>query len=151
VPVELADKLPAIGVPERYRHILGGQIQHVDHVPAREMAGGEVEAALPPRRAPDGLPGGPSVRRGMELVPIPIADPERPKPAQEDPSILLRPTAILSGRQDLNLRPPGPQPGALPDCATPRDFLDSRDKPAYTYVRSKADQTFVGDQAIRLD
>ena len=26
-----------------------------------------------------------------------------------------------SGRQDLNLRPPGPQPGALPDCATPRD------------------------------
>ena len=26
----------------------------------------------------------------------------------------------LSGRQDLNLRPPGPQPGALPDCATPR-------------------------------
>jgi hypothetical protein len=25
-----------------------------------------------------------------------------------------------SGRQDLNLRPPGPQPGALPDCATPR-------------------------------
>jgi hypothetical protein len=28
--------------------------------------------------------------------------------------------ASLSGRQDLNLRPPGPQPGALPDCATPR-------------------------------
>src|SRR5207249_281313 len=25
-----------------------------------------------------------------------------------------------SGREDLNLRPPGPQPGALPDCATPR-------------------------------
>src|SRR5437763_15700722 len=46
----------------------------------------------------------------------------------------LRPTALplsgharsrdrrqpQSGRQDLNLRPPGPQPGALPDCATPR-------------------------------
>ena len=30
-----------------------------------------------------------------------------------------------SGRQDLNLRPPGPQPGALPDCATPRGALDS--------------------------
>jgi hypothetical protein len=30
------------------------------------------------------------------------------------------PPAFLSGRQDLNLRPPGPQPGALPDCATPR-------------------------------
>ena len=28
---------------------------------------------------------------------------------------------VQSGRQDLNLRPPGPQPGALPDCATPRD------------------------------
>src|SRR4051794_16701414 len=27
-----------------------------------------------------------------------------------------------SGRQDLNLRPPGPQPGALPDCATPRGY-----------------------------
>ena len=27
---------------------------------------------------------------------------------------------LESGRQDLNLRPPGPQPGALPDCATPR-------------------------------
>src|SRR5262245_8913856 len=25
-----------------------------------------------------------------------------------------------SGRQDLNLRPLGPQPSALPDCATPR-------------------------------
>jgi hypothetical protein len=28
--------------------------------------------------------------------------------------------SCVSGRQDLNLRPPGPQPGALPDCATPR-------------------------------
>ena len=25
-----------------------------------------------------------------------------------------------SGRQDLNLRPPGPKPGALPSCATSR-------------------------------
>ena len=31
------------------------------------------------------------------------------------------PCGLQSGRQDLNLRPPGPQPGALPDCATPRD------------------------------
>jgi hypothetical protein len=31
-----------------------------------------------------------------------------------------------SGRQDLNLRPPGPQPGALPDCATPRDVQSGR-------------------------
>ena len=32
---------------------------------------------------------------------------------------------VASGRQDLNLRPPGPQPGALPDCATPRGGGDS--------------------------
>src|SRR3954447_3874255 len=30
---------------------------------------------------------------------------------------------VTSGRQDLNLRPPGPQPGALPDCATPRGYV----------------------------
>ena len=30
----------------------------------------------------------------------------------------------LSGWQDSNLRPPGPKPGALPDCATPRIALD---------------------------
>ena len=35
------------------------------------------------------------------------------------------PVSALSGRQDLNLRPPGPQPGALPDCATPRGCLAS--------------------------
>jgi site-specific DNA recombinase len=28
-----------------------------------------------------------------------------------------------SGREDSNLRPPGPEPGALPDCATPRTLL----------------------------
>ena len=27
---------------------------------------------------------------------------------------------VMSGRQDLNLRPLDPQPSALPDCATPR-------------------------------
>ena len=29
---------------------------------------------------------------------------------------------LQSGREDSNLRPPGPKPGALPDCATPRNF-----------------------------
>ncbi len=29
----------------------------------------------------------------------------------------------ISGRQDLNLRPLGPQPSALPDCATPRGWM----------------------------
>ena len=32
---------------------------------------------------------------------------------------------FLSGRQDSNLRPPGPKPGALPDCATPRFSIAS--------------------------
>jgi hypothetical protein len=36
------------------------------------------------------------------------------KPAQRRGSI------VLSGRQDSNLRPPGPKPGALPACATSR-------------------------------
>ena len=36
-----------------------------------------------------------------------------------------RSSSSESGRQDLNLRPPGPQPGALPDCATPRGALNS--------------------------
>gem|GEM_PF-3914898 len=30
---------------------------------------------------------------------------------------------LVSGRQDSNLRPPGPKPGALPACATSRIFL----------------------------
>jgi hypothetical protein len=44
----------------------------------------------------------------------------RKKPAQGGLVALLRRCTGESGRQDLNLRPPGPQPGALPDCATPR-------------------------------
>jgi hypothetical protein len=32
---------------------------------------------------------------------------------------------VWSGRQDLNLRPPAPQAGALPNCATPRFTLDA--------------------------
>jgi hypothetical protein len=53
------------------------------------------------------------------------ARPTRPATAFATParcaSVMLGvATPGLSGRQDLNLRPPGPQPGALPDCATPR-------------------------------
>ncbi len=33
-----------------------------------------------------------------------------------------------SGREDSNLRPPGPEPGALPDCATPRTSFGERQR-----------------------
>jgi hypothetical protein len=46
--------------------------------------------------------------------------PGRATPAPEPGAGVVRPSGKWSGRQDLNLRPPGPQPGALPDCATPR-------------------------------
>ncbi len=39
---------------------------------------------------------------------------------------VVEPSGPESGRQDLNLRPPGPQPGALPDCATPRYVRSER-------------------------
>ena len=42
--------------------------------------------------------------------------------ASEDlPDPLIGWVENWSGRQDLNLRPLGPQPSALPDCATPRE------------------------------
>src|SRR5271170_4711867 len=44
------------GVPERDRHILRGQVEDVDHVPAGEVTRRQVEAPLPARRAPDCLP-----------------------------------------------------------------------------------------------
>ena len=36
----------------------------------------------------------------------------------------MSPSPALSGRLDLNQRPFGPQPNALPDCATPRGWVD---------------------------
>src|SRR5215217_8180154 len=56
----------------------------------------------------------------------PISGPESPQERgillpPEACGVLVRTLGPESGRQDLNLRPPGPQPGALPDCATPRD------------------------------
>ncbi len=57
---------------------------------------------------------------------LPTTSPRIPSPEPNPASLRTppappqHPTRFLSGRQDLNLRPPGPQPGALPDCATPR-------------------------------
>jgi hypothetical protein len=53
-------------------------------------------------------------------------------------------TMNVSGRQDLNLRPPGPQPGALPDCATPRDISILR-AIARSAVRTRWEHVFVPD------
>ena len=41
----------------------------------------------------------------------------------------------------MNLRPPGPQPGALPDCATPRDSHSVLPKSVWT----AGEHTFVSD------
>jgi hypothetical protein len=46
----------------------------------------------------------------------------------------------------LNLRPPGPQPGALPDCATPRDLSILRSLPA-SAVRPLCEHMFVPDES----
>lgn len=52
-PVELANQLATIGVPERDRNIPGRQIPLVDHVTAREVACDEIKAAIPSRHGPD--------------------------------------------------------------------------------------------------
>ena len=49
---------------------------------------------------------------------------EPPSPAWKAGALPLsytRAAASLSGREDLNLRPPAPKAGALPGCATPRE------------------------------
>ena len=46
-------------------------------------------------------------------------------PTYRKPFDMIAKRALLnewSGREDSNLRPPGPEPGALPDCATPRMY-----------------------------
>ena len=43
-----------------------------------------------------------------------------------------------SGREDLNLRPPGPQPGALPGCATPRETAGYRSADLLSRSRGSA-------------
>lgn len=43
--------------------------------------------------------------------------------------------ATWSGRQDSNLRPPGPKPGALPACATSRWATRSRSITYFFYLK----------------
>ncbi len=48
----------------------------------------------------------------------------------------------------MNLRPPGPQPGALPDCATPRGRAD-RSRWARFSVRRGCEHVFVRAERLR--
>ena len=59
----------------------------------------------------DGAPCGRGHRPALAHVPFLVAR----------PGGIHRSYSLKSGREDLNLRPPGPQPGALPGCATPRE------------------------------
>lgn len=46
---------------------------------------------------------------------------EPSRPAWKAGALPLSYTRIWSEQQDSNLRPPGPKPGALPNCAMPRE------------------------------
>ena len=50
-----------------------------------------------------------------------------------------------SGREDLNLRPPTPEAGALPDCATPRHHFPKVDS-----LSLRTDQEFYTPQSSLL-
>jgi DNA-binding XRE family transcriptional regulator len=56
VAVEASDEVPAVLVAEGDGDVLGGHLKLVDHAPAGEVPGGEVEAAFPAGGGPDGLP-----------------------------------------------------------------------------------------------
>ena len=58
----------------------------------------------------------------LETLAVGFGPPRRSPRSALGPEWLLRNFAnlSLSGREDLNLRPFGPEPNALPGCATPR-------------------------------
>lgn len=77
VPIQATYQLAAVGVPESDRNVLRGKLENVDHVPASEVPGRQIQAPLPPCRSPDRLPvvgpcrGGPLLspdRREAELA-----------------------------------------------------------------------------------
>jgi hypothetical protein len=71
------------------------------------------------QRAAIGRPPG-----ARQQLPVPRALCVRGNSVLNSASRLPKLALEISGRQDLNLRPLGPQPSALPDCATPRgDFI----------------------------
>jgi len=83
--------------------------------PSDHAAGG---ASEPPQPAASGVVLRLAAPFGTHLVPGPQighAPSTRGRRIGKDPRGVK-----LSGREDLNLRPFGPEPNALPDCATPR-------------------------------
>ena len=56
MPVEAAHEVPAVLVPERDRYVLRGHRKDIDHVPASEVASGEIQAPLPAGSGAYGLP-----------------------------------------------------------------------------------------------
>lgn len=64
----------------------------------------------------------------------------------EEPSFFF-----LSGRQDSNLRPPGPKPGALPACATPRALLRFSPRLAFGIAGKKPAVRAGFEPAIRIN
>jgi hypothetical protein len=98
--------------------------------PVRVPKPGPVHRLRPPRASPaGGLTTARARRAGVAATPAertPAAAAARARRCRRaccgcGGSGRARAAPVLqSGRQDLNLRPPGPQPGALPDCATPR-------------------------------
>jgi hypothetical protein len=61
-----------------------------------------------------------SKRPELRLVLMRTPSASRPTPPPIEKACKSRPF-LLSGRLDSNQRPLGPQPSALPDCATPRE------------------------------
>jgi hypothetical protein len=55
----------------------------------------------------------------------------------------MRGSYCSSGRQDSNLGPPGPKPGTLPDCATPRTIsLTERESEEKILINKIYDHAF---------
>ena len=83
--------------------------------PVHRSAGGASEPPLPADMRAD-------ARQRLRLLPGCYPTPECPRTldARAEPLERLYADLELSGREDLNLRPFGPEPNALPGCATPR-------------------------------
>ena len=134
-----------LGMPERHQHCMrhtfislaqddggdGAVLRWITHAPPRTAFDGytrgqwsrlctelaKLNITLPPTSPSDDGTGG---RDGPTTSSASIARDETRETSSESEIPLCFPEDFQSGREDLNLRLPGPEPGALPDCATPR-------------------------------